>query len=350
MNAKKYNIVSLVAFFVILILFLLITIIVDPFFHYHKPWLNYRLDAGHRYVTDGIMKNFEYDAIIIGSSLTENFKTTQFDDLFDVDSIKTPLPDATYKETADRLDRALNSENEIKCIIRCLDSKYLVCDKDTYAYDWYPEYLYDDYLYNDVHYILNKEVFFNYSIENIKHSLQRKESVSFDDYAATVRNNLTLELIQSNGYVRLTIEEERKWNLQDEQLMLGNLEQNIIRLAKDYPYTDFYLYFPPNPIIWWDQMQRTGELEWYITAEEKASQQLVKYENIHLFSFHDKYEVVFNIENYSDHIHYGPEINEYILQWMAKEERLTEENYKEYYDEIRDFYSSYAYDELLGEQ
>lgn len=54
-----------------------ITIYVDPLFHYHAPLgsLQYPL-YDERYMNDGIVRHFDYDAIITGSSMTENFKTS----------------------------------------------------------------------------------------------------------------------------------------------------------------------------------------------------------------------------------------------------------------------------------
>ena len=60
-----------------------ITVIVDPYFHYHKPLtsLEYPLRSERqRYINDGILKNFDYNAIIVGSSMTENFKSSQLDE------------------------------------------------------------------------------------------------------------------------------------------------------------------------------------------------------------------------------------------------------------------------------
>ena len=52
---------------------------VDPFFHYHKPDTSryyYTLD-NQRSQNDGIIRHFDYDAMIIGSSMTENFRDCQ---------------------------------------------------------------------------------------------------------------------------------------------------------------------------------------------------------------------------------------------------------------------------------
>ena len=89
----------LVAAFTVIPLLLLagITVIVDPYFHYHAPleFLEYPLD-NQRYQNDGIVKHFEYDAIITGTSMTENFHTSDLNRLFDVNSVKIPFSGGSY--------------------------------------------------------------------------------------------------------------------------------------------------------------------------------------------------------------------------------------------------------------
>ena len=58
-----------------------VTIYVDPYMHYHKPLTNkyfYVLD-NQRSQNNGIIKHFEYDAVITGTSMTETFKTSEMD-------------------------------------------------------------------------------------------------------------------------------------------------------------------------------------------------------------------------------------------------------------------------------
>ena len=78
MNAKKFNII--VTGVVVFILFIIGagTYMIDPLFHYHEPveGLKYPIND-ERYQNDGIIKHFEYNAIITGSSMTENFKTSE---------------------------------------------------------------------------------------------------------------------------------------------------------------------------------------------------------------------------------------------------------------------------------
>lgn len=99
MNFKKWIFIFFTETCIITFILAAINVIVDPFFHYHKPLpgLFYILN-NERYQNNGILKHFDYDAIITGTSMTENFKTSEFDKLFNVNSIKIPFSGATFKE------------------------------------------------------------------------------------------------------------------------------------------------------------------------------------------------------------------------------------------------------------
>ena len=85
-----------------------------------------------------------------------------------------------------------------------------------------------------------------------------------------------------------------------------------------------------------------------LDAEKKAIELMLEIDNIHLFSFFDEFELICNVDNYKDTLHYHEDINSYIFQCMKNgEHELTKENYEEYCDSIKEFYLSYDYDQLF---
>ena len=122
MQDKKFF--KILLFGIVLVLFLIsgTMIIIDPYFHYHKPlkFLNYRL-GNQRYMNDGIIRHFDYDSIIVGTSMTENFKVTQFNELFERNSIKIPFAGGSFKEIDDNIERALKYNSDVQIILRGLD-------------------------------------------------------------------------------------------------------------------------------------------------------------------------------------------------------------------------------------
>ena len=95
-----------------------IVYVFDPYFHFHKPFsfISYRL-YDERYTNDGISRHFDYDAIVTGTSMAQNFKPTEVDALFGTKSVKETFSGAGYKELSENLERALQRNSNLKTII-----------------------------------------------------------------------------------------------------------------------------------------------------------------------------------------------------------------------------------------
>ena len=124
MNSNKFVKTVLVGTGTMLVLIGGMTAVIDPFFHYHKPLaqLEYPLERGReRYLNNGIIRNFDYDSAITGTSMMQNFKTSQFDKLFDAHSVKVTLTGDTYWAIDEEIRMIFQNKSDIKYIFRCLD-------------------------------------------------------------------------------------------------------------------------------------------------------------------------------------------------------------------------------------
>lgn len=324
----------------------ILTIIIDPYFHYHAPLdgVKYRLYE-QRYINDGIGRHFEYDAVITGNSLSENFKTTEFDALFGTKSIKLPYSGAGYKEIWGNLDLALGRNGGVEKVLVALDYDDLIRDKDWVRYEDYPEYLYDDSLWNDTSYWWNKDVFYHGTLYNLLMTLKGSESTSFDEYSAWEYNTGGTKVMRLVEQI-LPPEEIGKveYTEEDEKRIKENIRENILSVTEKYPDTEFLLFFTPSSIAQWCRWNNEARVPYRIQAEKTAIEELLSCGQIRLFCFFEKEEWVCNLDNYSDTIHYTPAINSQILQYIkAGEYELTKENYEEHIERTGEFYSAYDY-------
>ena len=86
---------------------------------------------------------------------------------------------------------------------------------------------------------------------------------------------------------------------------------------------------------------RNKQLNAQLEAEELAAEILLSAENIHLFSFTDRMDIVGNLDNYCDTLHYGEWINSEILECMAAGKgELTQDNYQEFFARVKEMYST----------
>ena len=322
---------------------------IDPYFHYHGPieGISYSF-AGERYMNDGITRNLEYDAVITGTSMTENFKVSEFNELFEVNAVKVPFSGARNKEIGDNLRKGLETHN-VKIVLRCLDYHTLLIDKDEiHPTVQYPYYLTNDNLFDDVNYLCNKEIFLYNTIGNVMGTIKGRKSTNFDDYSSWAKYQNGRENVLK-GYVRPNEvnQYEKSFSDEDRQILDGNLEQNVVSLIKEYPETKFYIYFSPYSICHWDIQYRNGELECHKQMEIYTIEKLLQYDNVYLYSFNSRFDLIADLNNYRDYVHYTPNINSEILKWIRNDEgRLTHDNYKQYIDNCYETFKTYDYDSI----
>jgi len=349
MSSKKWSVCFLIVTAILLLTAAAMTGIIDPFFHYHAPLevLEYPL-CNQRYQNDGIVKHFTYDALITGTSLAENFKTSEFDSLFGTDSIKVCFSGGTYEEITSNLQQALKANPNIRYVLYGLDEWNLYGGKDLILADGeYPTYLYDADPFNDVNYLLNKELLFSNTLEVLDYTRKGNLTTSFDVYSTWEYPSGRDAVLASYNRPERTAEASSFTERMD-ATMRANLGQNLVALARQYPDTQFLFFFPPYSILNWDAHVQEGILDMHIDAMTLASELLLDAENIQLFSFYTDYETVTDFDNYRDIVHYHSGINSLLLQRMyAGEFRLTKENYRQHWEEVREFYSSYDYESIF---
>lgn len=328
---------------------------VDPFFHYHKPDIEeyfYRLN-NERSQNDGITKHFDYDALITGTSMTENFQTSEMDEIFGCNSIKVPFSGGSYKEINDNLRVALKNNENLKIIIRCLDMGRFFDEKDAMRNDLgtYPTYLYDRNPFNDVNYLFNRDIIWNrvYAMTESREAEDFAPGItSFDDYARWQKDfTFGRKTVLPNGIAKFEPGAPVHLTNEEKEIIRGNIEQNVTMLAKEYPDVKFYYFFSPYSIVWWQPLVSDGTVYKQLEAEQYIIELILEAENIQLFSFNNRYDITADLNNYKDTTHYGTWVNSLILQWMHdKKYQLTKENYLDYLRNESEFYLSFDYTTL----
>ena len=324
-------------------------VVVDPFFHYHKPLEGFAYElANERYQNDGIVKHFSYDTVITGTSMTANFKTTDCDAFFGGKSIKVPFHGGSFKEVNDNLKVALAYNPNVVRVIRCLDINNFTQDKDYVNYENLPEYLYDDNIFNDTQYVWNKTALM-VADDILINTAAGEQWTTFDEYMNWSDDYQYGREAVLATYVRPGKEEHaEKLTDMERERTLGNVRQNITDLAKQYPDVEFDYYLSPYSICWWDvEVVQPGKLSWQRDLDQTVIEEILTCDNIHLYSYMDNFELICNLDNYKDRIHYGGETNTNLLRWMSEDKgRITKANYHEYLDRVYDYYGEYDYDSL----
>lgn len=353
-SGKKWTMMFILAVSILLLGLGSVTVVIDPYFHYHKPLSNLQyVIENQRYQNNGIVKHFDYDAVVTGTSMSENFKTTQMKEIFGVNAVKVPFSGSSYKEINDNLKVAAAHNPNLKMIVRCLDYDDILCPADmmNYEEDSYPRYLYDDFLFNDAEYVLNKEILLGDTLAVIDYTKAGGTTTDFDTYGNWMEGRTFGREALDKLYERPEKAAEIAITEDDYRMVEENIKKNVTDLAQEYPEIEFYLFFSPYSIYFWDQINREGNLNRQLAAEKYAIELMLQCDNIHLFSFFTEFDMICNLDHYKDVVHYHEDINSQILRWMKEgTHELTRENYEGYCAQMRDFYQNYDYDSLFSEQ
>ena len=324
---------------------------IDPYFHFHKPLLDkyfYTLN-NERSQNDGIIKQFDYDALITGTSMTENFRSSEMDRLFGTHSIKVAFAGGSFKEINDNVLTALEHNPNVKTVIRCLDMSKFPDTVDAMRTDSgkFPTYLYDENPFNDVEYFWNRDVAFGRAYQM---AVDRKKEgfnpgiTSFDDYSRWQESyKFGPNTVCPDGIVTENVEQSHLTD-EEKKTIEQNIVTNVTSIADQYPDVDFYYFYSPYSVVEWNNWKNKGILYKQLEEEEFITELILPHKNIHLFSFNNRTDITTEINNYKDSTHYGCWINSLILKWLHDGEyQLTEENYKDYLKQEYDFYTKFDY-------
>lgn len=356
MKTKKWLGLYCLAFLPLLLCIAVLTIYIDPFFHYHKPHTNlffYELSLeNERYLNDGIIRHFDYDAILTGTSMSENFKSSEFDQLFNCNSIKVPFNGGPFYEITSNIEKSFASR-KIKYVVRSLDYYLINKDsKDKRSHFIYPEYLYNDTKVDDVKYLWNTSVFMQI-LRICTRQLKGNSGgiTTFDEYANWMEKYKfgKSEVLKNIVYFKKP-SEIVEFTETDDRTVRENIQNNIVNLALKSPDTQFYYFFPPYSIAEWGELYENGELAKRLEEEAIAAKMLVQCENIHLFSFNSRKDWILNLDRYKDTGHYDEQINSEMLRLMKEEEdkyRITKNNVEDYIKSEEDFFMNFDYNSIF---
>lgn len=328
-----------------LLIFAMFVVVIDPFFHYHKPLDSLKpVVNNERYQNPGIAKHFEYDSVIVGSSMTQNFRVSEFNETFGCDTVKLTYPAIRTGNYKYMFEAAFDT-HEVKNVFMGLDIDPLI---DGYGNFYFPlpEYLYDKNPLNDVNYVLNKDVLFG-EVYNVLES-NYKDTVPEIDEAYTWTGVFSKEAaVNSMFWDYKDVKEPYEIPLYLENAKL-NLENNILPYIEENPDTTFYIFYPPYSLLWWNLHLCKGDLNDIFAVLSYATEQLLQYENVKLFFLHDVEEVITDFELYKDYNHYNEEINSEIIQWFKEDKyRIYPETYEKRISTFKTYVENFDYVEWI---
>ena len=269
------------------------------------------------YSNAGIAKSYDYDSIIIGSSMTENFVPSQLDSLFGGSFVKLCINGGSPFNHRQMMEIAFRT-HDVKRVLYCVDADAL-----TYFFTQpkteMPDYLYDTSLADDVHYWFNSSVLLHYVPQCLaawgtQDPTLRDTMYSWGDlypYGAEYA-------LRGATFDGKTVEQKPAPEpfVMSQQTML-NVEHNIVPFVEAHPDTEFLFFFPPYSLVRWYGFYRGRTLAYHLSQAEAVAARLSGYPNVRLYDFRARTDWILDLSHYIDDYHYGPEINAAMAEDIA---------------------------------
>ena len=337
MNKKKALFVLLCLILAGLLLVGGITYFFDPFYQYHKPVFGMDAvlyDRDNQVI--GTIRTFDYDMVLLGSSVVENTDSAFLDNVYGGRTLKIIRASDSTADLIYYLDKA-HEYQELRRIFWCLDIFALTASEEiTLSGEDIPRYLYTESLLDDIPYLFNKEILFQkIPLMFAYHSQGRNTGGHAYDWSED----------KEFGASKAMQAYDKPKGVQpqaDYSEWRNHLTANMRMIDEEitgHPETEYVMFFPPYSMMWWDSGYVNGLGEGYFAILEQTLPQLLSYENVKVYYFQDQQEIICNLDNYMDMIHFVPDINQYMMQCILDGRcEVTEENVDDVLEHMQQVY------------
>lgn len=308
----------------------------DPFLQYHAPLLGRQAVLNDRdNQMPGSIRNLSYDSVLMGSSVTENCDSDYLNEKYGCHTLKVIRSSGSAADLLYYLEMA-QEEQEIKNVFWCMDLTALNSEPQSTLYgEDVPRYLHTKTVLDDNTYVFNKDILFETIPAMLAFEMQGR-NVGGDSYNWAEGKEFSAAKTMQAYVKPVQATEEMDFTENKEKI-----RQNLAMIAEQiesHPEIRYRFFFPPYSMSWWDCAYVNGQLEEKFYILEQTLPVLLSFDNVEVYYYQDVQEIVCNLDNYMDLVHYTPDINQYMLEQMYNGEgRVTSENWESVVKEMRDF-------------
>ncbi len=330
-----------VKFFVLTFLFIggigIINYAVDPLQQYRQATFYKPVFSVERYLNPGLAKTYDYNSIIIGSSMVENFILSNISSILEISKpIKLCMSGASAHDIKYILDVSFKNK-QLDSVIYGLDLYAFSGSpiKSGFGENSMPGYLYDDNYFNDYKYLLNIDTLKSVSRILIKNTLQPHDPLlNFDTM-------YQWQLQHKNDFGEDNVMKQwKRWKRDQKNFVLS--DYTYAKMVKSFKYnflpfvekqkdTMFYIFYPPYSILAYKDMQ---DKKWFrdaIKFKKYVFETLKQYSNVKIYDFQVAKDFTQDLSNYRDPTHYHQSINKWMLRQIKDDNYLINDKNVENY-------------------
>ena len=282
----------------------------DPFEHYRESHLLPLYDQ-ESYNNPGIARSYDYDAVILGTSMVEMSHPSVIDEAFGVRSVKLPMRGSHTAQMGWQLSHVLE-KRELSLAILAVDAYSLMGPPDDM--EEIVEYLWNDDPLDDVNYLLNRDVLL-VRIPRLLRNVGKPLDTKRDDMYQWV------DVVFAEQSVLNSVDFHPQQPMQEADSRIERSTENITRhlLAniEAHPKTRFCIYMPPYSVAYWYLMTRGGLSEQQFRSRARVCELLLELPNVEIYDYSSRVEWITELDTYFDYSHHSGERSDQIMRAMA---------------------------------
>ncbi|MBE5799078.1 MAG: hypothetical protein E7321_03920 [Clostridiales bacterium] len=314
-SAKRWALTAMALLLIALLACAGITFIVDPFELYRESAILPLYDQ-ESYNNPGIAKSYDYDAVILGTSMVEMSNPSVIDECFGVKSVKLPMRGSHTAQMGWQLDHVFHIKERrgetLNLAILAVDAYSLMGPVDDMEEIY--DYLWNDDILDDVNYLLNRDVLL-VRIPRILKNIGKPLDTKRDDMYKWV------DVVFAAKSVYDATPKNPQKPMQDADLRIerstANIENHIERYVAAHPETKFLVYMPPYSVAYWYLMTREGISEQQYRSRARVCELLLGYENVEIYDFSSRMDWITDLDEYFDYSHHSSGVSDRIMRAMA---------------------------------
>ena len=348
MSGKKFVRISLILTTVFLVFIAAVNIAVDPLFQYHNPWFGLEpVITNERYQNAGVIKHFDFDNAVLGTSLSENFVISEVNDTFGGSSVKLTMYGSSIYNMTYQLE--LMKKREVKPkIIMCDMSPILFEAPNDKLKNPLPTFLYNYNPFDDGEYLWNFSILNDYTYQtvmlNANHSVPDYNTVFVSEESKNFGREKALSHYSRPKVSSGTVDTEAY--LSKEKKNLALFTQYIEAMAE----IEFVFFFAPVSMLYWDEQTRLNRVPTLKAAYLEACKTLTSYQNVKVYFWADNemLEIMSDLDNYIDACHYNGQVSSEMLKRIKNIQGLiNSSNYQPEVNTLFSYIETFDYEKLF---
>lgn len=302
-----------------------IVYVYDPFCYYRIPENRFIVN-NYRFLNAGIAKNADYDTVIIGSSMTQNFNMNSFREKLNLNPVKLSVGamsiegmELTY-DLVKAVDRADN-------IFVCIDVPSLNKEKDNLS--TYATYLYNETSFDDFKYLLGYETWTRLLPLNIAFNVLEKSGKKLPIFYGTYNiDNIgewhSQAVYDKNIIIENYLNNNSGLSKQNTEGVYERMTSNTDKIIDIFCGSEknITFFFPPYSALFWYNSTENGLFEDYNKIKDYIVNKVEDMPNVTVYDFQAIPEIC-DLDNYKDITHYSAQINEYMVDCFANKKYIV---------------------------